>query len=675
MQPSHLRRFLIGTTTICLVSFSSLIGHAEKLRPDFGVSSTFSIVAVDPELGVCGAAVASKYPEVGKVVPYVRAGVGAFCTQHWHNPMWGERALDLLQAGRGPEEVLGLLLKDDDRRDKRQLAIIDMQGRAANRNPANADPSGIYWGAMSGRFYACQGNTLTGRDVVVAMAKAYEQTEGSLTDRLMASLVAADEAGGDHRGRLAAGIRVAKEGVEGDWFELYTDKSDDAVKDLLKKYRAIQHPAKGNWAKFDGVAPHNPHAEINPPKNPDPKQLLVLTGGRLIDGRGGPPIENATIVIRGPKIVAVGKHDNVPVPSGAKTFELNGTSVLPGLIDSHFHSKDDVRIPVEFELKHGITSFRDPGHPFRFYGAVLNADQPMPRVFLCGGHLDAEPAVWPDQAVVIKDAEHARRAVDDHVKRGASAIKVYFRLPLAHIAAACEAANQRAVLVTAHLELVDADDAIAVGVRGIEHITSFGTALAEPADVEQFKSRIFADSNARQELRYRLWANIDPDTSPRVTPLLKQITVQGVFVSPTLAVFERRAGQQNATNEQAQGFASMMRFLGHCHRAKAKIVVGSHTYAPFADRGWAYQRELELLVEAGLSPIEAITAGTLTNAQFFGIEDRLGTVEAGKLADLILVEGDPSKDVTAMRNVKHVMLNGNWVGVAPVADPSATQVR
>ena len=218
-------------------------------KSDYGVSRTFSIVAVDPETGVCGAAVASKYPAVGKVVPYVRAGVGAFCTQHWHNPTWGEKALDLLQAGHGSEEVLGMLLKNDERRDKRQLAIIDMKGRAANRNPANADSSGIYWGAMSGRFYACQGNTLTGRNVVVAMAKAYEETKGTVTDRLMSALVAADCVGGDHRGRLAAGIRIAKAGVDGYWLELQVEKSDDAVIDLMKKYAALKHAAKGAWAK------------------------------------------------------------------------------------------------------------------------------------------------------------------------------------------------------------------------------------------------------------------------------------------------------------------------------------------------------------------------------------------------------------------------------------------
>ena len=209
------------------------------------MTGTFSIVAADPEAGVCGAAVASKFPAVGRVVPYVRAGVGAFCTQHEHVPDWGERALDLLAAGKLPEEVLGQLLRDDPDRDKRQLAIIDMAGRAANRNPARPDPSGWYWGAMSGRYYACQGNTLTGREVVVEMARAVEEAHGSLADRLMAALVAGDRAGGDHRGRLAAGIRVAKRGVSGIWLELYVDESDDAVAELARRYAWLEHPAKG----------------------------------------------------------------------------------------------------------------------------------------------------------------------------------------------------------------------------------------------------------------------------------------------------------------------------------------------------------------------------------------------------------------------------------------------
>ncbi len=224
------------------------------------ITATFSMIAVDPELGVCGAAVASKYPAVGRVVPYVRADVGAFCTQHYHVPKWGEPALDMLQQGQSPEAVIRELLHDDKDAEQRQLAIIDMQGRTAVHNPTNAGIDSRYWGAMTGRFYCCQGNTLTGRSVVVAMAAAYEDTEGSLADRLMAALVAADCAGGDHRGRLAAGIRVAKKSVNGDWLSLYVDQSDDAVLELAQQYAELEHEAKGSWRggqlPFQNPCPH-----------------------------------------------------------------------------------------------------------------------------------------------------------------------------------------------------------------------------------------------------------------------------------------------------------------------------------------------------------------------------------------------------------------------------------
>jgi uncharacterized Ntn-hydrolase superfamily protein len=245
-------------------------GFAQDTRPRSRdeISATFSIVAVDPETGIVGAAVASKYPAVGRVVPYVRAGVGGFCTQHYHVPKWGEPALDSLALGVTPEQVIADLLKDDPQREQRQLAIIDMTGRGALHNPTAAPEQSRYWGAMTGRFYCCQGNTLQGRVVITEMARAYEDTVGSLSDKLMAALIAADCAGGDHRGRLAAGIRVAKKEVAGYWLELYVDKSDDAVIDLAKLYAETKHDAKGEWRggqlPFEHPCPKRP--EPTPPK-------------------------------------------------------------------------------------------------------------------------------------------------------------------------------------------------------------------------------------------------------------------------------------------------------------------------------------------------------------------------------------------------------------------------
>jgi uncharacterized Ntn-hydrolase superfamily protein len=198
-------------------------------------SATFSIVAYDPESGECGAAVASKYPAVGTVVPFARGGVGAFCTQHYHNPAFGPRALELLAAGKTPQQVIATLLADDPGAAGRQLAVIDCQGRTAQHNPTAAPENSRWWGAMSGRFYACQGNTLASAEVVTAMARAYEATAGPLADRLLAALVAGDRAGGDHRGRLAAGLIVAKPGDTEPSINWQVDKSDDAVNELARK--------------------------------------------------------------------------------------------------------------------------------------------------------------------------------------------------------------------------------------------------------------------------------------------------------------------------------------------------------------------------------------------------------------------------------------------------------
>ena len=222
-------------------------------------TATFSIAAIDPDTGECGAAVASKARAACKYVAHARAGVGVFCTQHYSVKPWGAKALDMLADKKLPEEVFVELLKNDKGAGGRQLAIIDMKGRSAQRHPVDTCPSGNWWGGMSGRFYVCQGNTLTGRAVITAMAKAYEETKGSLADRLMAALVAGDCAGGDHRGRLAAGIRVCKPGVADYWLDLHVDKNDDAVVALHKQYVESGRDARGDWGKaYKNPCPNRP---------------------------------------------------------------------------------------------------------------------------------------------------------------------------------------------------------------------------------------------------------------------------------------------------------------------------------------------------------------------------------------------------------------------------------
>ena len=398
--------------------------------------------------------------------------------------------------------------------------------------------------------------------------------------------------------------------------------------------------------------------EVNKVAQPPATSVIAIVGATLIDGTGGPVVTDSTVVIRGDRIVAAGKRDAVKIPNGAEVVDAKGLTLVPGLIDSHFHIDGDDPLPALY-LSHGVTSIRDPGQWIEAYDAARNASAPVPRLFLCGPHLDSPPPAYPADSFIVRDADETRLAVNRFVDDGASAIKVYFRLPLALIKVAIETAHARGIPVMGHLEIVDARDAIRAGIDGIEHATSFGTALLPLRDAEKYRQAVLADNNARREGRYKVWNAIDLNT-PQAAALFKLIVDRGVFVSPTLAVFERQRGDKDTNDVHVRGFKQMEAFVGLANKAGAKIVVGSHSDVPHAKRGWAYQRELELLVESGLTPMEALVAGTMENARYFHIADRLGSIETGKLADLVLVDGDPLKDINNMRRIKRVMLNGVW---------------
>ena len=409
--------------------------------------------------------------------------------------------------------------------------------------------------------------------------------------------------------------------------------------------------------------------EINPPQISRPDNLIAILGATLVDGRGGVPVEDSVVLVQGDRILVAGTRNAVKIPAESETVNAIGMTLMPGLLDSHLHLDVGPRMltTASLFLSHGVTSYRDPGRPKDIYELIPKATDAQPRCFATGPHFDQAPHAYPRDCVPIGTEGDARRVVDEYVDEGATVIKVYFRLPLELIHATCDQAHRREIPVTAHLELVDADAAIRGGLDGIEHITSFGTVLARPELAKVFRERVRADNDARNEGRYELWMDLD-FSSERVRPLLSLIVERGIFISPTLAVFERRDGGADVTLAQVRGFQKMLEFVGLCQRAGAKIVTGSHTSSKYSQHGWTYQREMELLVESGLTPLEVITASTWNNAMYFGCHDRLGSVEPGKLADMILVDGQPHEDIRAMYKIRRVMLGGNWVGGTPT-DP------
>jgi imidazolonepropionase-like amidohydrolase len=279
--------------------------------------------------------------------------------------------------------------------------------------------------------------------------------------------------------------------------------------------------------------------------------------------------------------------------------------------------------------------------------------------------------------VVARDPEEARRQAELSVDRGATALKIYFRLPFASAKAVIAVCEARRIPCTAHLELLNATELIAAGLHGIEHVTSLGVSLLPRRAAEAYRQEVLKNNDARRDGRYRVFAAADLD-GPEARALYSVLRDRRPFLDPTLAVFERRASGSSATagsgtagGAKAEvaamlvpGFDKMKQLTRRAAQEGARVVVGGHTEVPFAARGEAPWREMELLVESGFSPLEAISAATTTAAAFLFRGDQIGSVRPGFSADLVVLRGEPDRDITAVRSVERVMVGGRWVDTA-----------
>jgi imidazolonepropionase-like amidohydrolase len=403
-----------------------------------------------------------------------------------------------------------------------------------------------------------------------------------------------------------------------------------------------------------------------------PPPALVLDNARVIDGTGAAPLDHGRLVIQDDRIIAVGPRDTVVAPPGAQVLDLTGRTIVPGLIDLHFHIENDPKLALR-QLSHGVTSFRDPGQweeKFVELRRMIAADDlQAPRIFTAGPHIDGERPAYPADAVVARDPEEARRFAERNIDEGASALKIYFRLPLASARAVIDVCVARHVPCTAHLEILDARELLAAGLQGIEHITSLGPSLAPRVEREAYRQAVLANNDARQDGRYEMFSHLQLD-GPDAQKLYAILRTRHPWIDPTLAVFERRQTAPSARTPAAKvamyvsGFDNMKRLARRVALEGARVVVGGHSTVPFAARGEAPWREMELLVESGFTPLEVIRAATATAAAFLYRDQDLGTLQAGRLADLVVLTGDPLRSIAEMRTVERVMAGGAWIDVA-----------
>lgn len=255
----------------CLCLLMSGIASAQNI-------ATFSIAARDSVTGELGVAVASRFFAVGTVVPWAKADVGAVATQAFANTSFGWKGLDLLEKGSTPEEVLKNLLSNDVDPDRRQVGIVGVDGSSVTYTGKGCNP---WAGGRHGRNYAVQGNILAGEAVVAAMENAFQNTKGTLAERMYAALIAGDKNGGDSRGKQSAALIVVKKGAGYGGFtdraiDIRVDDHPEPFKELgrLLDYAQMNYSWNEAWTLFrqkkaTEALPHMEHAASIAPKNPE----------------------------------------------------------------------------------------------------------------------------------------------------------------------------------------------------------------------------------------------------------------------------------------------------------------------------------------------------------------------------------------------------------------------
>lgn len=378
----------------------------------------------------------------------------------------------------------------------------------------------------------------------------------------------------------------------------------------------------------------------------------------MFDGAGAALVRDSAVVIRGDRIVEAGPSGRVKIPAGAQIIPAEGRTILPGFIDAHFHfsPQESPWLPALF-LLNGITTVRDMGnwieHDREALARMRAAGLPLPRFLMSGPLLDGANPAHPTDAIVLLDTMDAERETNALIDKGATSIKVYFRLPLTLMKAVIDTAHKRGVHVTGHLEVVDIREAIKLGLDGIEHATSVGIALLPPPEAERFRQAVLKDNAARGKGRYEVWDKVDL-ASPQATELVRLLVERGVYLDPTVAVFETA---KTAGADQPRAVRNMAAFAAAFRKAGGMLVVGSHGRVPNAELGFAYHRELETYVEAGLSPAETLVAATRAGAEALRIKDA-GVIRAGNIADLVVVAGDPLTNISDTRKIEMVIHDG-----------------
>lgn len=413
------------------------------------------------------------------------------------------------------------------------------------------------------------------------------------------------------------------------------------------------------------------------------KQKLALVGGMLLNGYDIPPLHHAAVLIEGNRIVEVGPMSEVEIPPDAIRIDTSGRTMLPGLIDAHAHLMDighgnyerwfpwafdeyGIERVMEVSAKQfimaGVTSVIDLCGPLLESISIRNrvdrGEIPGPRALVSGPWITRSAGRYPPQVpqIVIRSPQEAAKAVDSLARAGVGVIKAY-PMSLDDYRAVVQAAHRHGLRVHAHVyNPKNVWDALNAGVDVLTHAGSAGT---PPYDKELLNAIVVSGRPVVPTAMHRVWlypATLefperlqDPRLKEQFPPDLYEEVVSSFKNWETLPYF------RTTDRQMFFGDASITQWI----ESGAVVGIGTDSGTPLNFNWDGIWREMKVFVDHGMTPRQTISAATRINARIMGMGNELGTIEAGKLADIIVVEGNPLYDLVAsLSHVEVVIKDG-----------------
>jgi imidazolonepropionase-like amidohydrolase len=427
---------------------------------------------------------------------------------------------------------------------------------------------------------------------------------------------------------------------------------------------------------------------------------LAFTHVTVIDTVRGTLNSDATVIIAGDRIVALGKTGRTRLPSGAQVVDATGKFLIPGLWDMHFHTPlDDKQVREIFfplTLANGVTGVR---HMFgsesvlKLKAEVSSGQLLGPRMIAGSPVVDGPTPMWQGSISVATEAA-GRDAVRSIKKSGYDFIKVYQFLPRDVYYAIADEAKKQNIPFAGHVPFsLSAAEASDAGQKTLEHI--FGVGLACSTHEESLRPKL-ADAAANVDKPFaahiELFVRNESEPAGSYDPrkaeaLFKRLATNGTYVVPSLVLHRSFAfGKEDPAfsndprlkympsnikrlfvwvlgffNEYRPVYEQMLLMTGAMHRAGVKVLAGTDTPNAYCFPGFSVHDELELFVKTGFTPLEALQTATLNPARYLNLSGSFGTIEKGKTADLVLLDANPLENIGNTRKIAGVVVNGRYL--------------